>query len=154
MTIALAPVVLIGRNADIAFTTTSEETVDQQVYQETVDFSHDPPTYRFDGADVPMQAVPHTLEIPGQLPQTFVSYRTVHGPVIATDPAHGIAYSMKFASFGQEWKSFAGFAEQSTAGRISTSTAPRCDRSPPCTTSFTPTARATSRTSAPVSSPS
>ncbi len=59
MTIALAPVVLIGRNADIAFTTTSEETVDQQVYQEAVDFSHDPPTYRFDGADVPMQAVPH-----------------------------------------------------------------------------------------------
>ncbi len=118
MTIPLAPVVLIGRNADIAFTTTSEETVDQQVYQEQVDFSHDPPTYRFDGRDVPMQRVVHTLDVAGQPPQTFVSYRTVHGPVIQTDPAHNLAYSMRFASFGLEWKSFVGFAEQSIAHNL------------------------------------
>ncbi len=114
-TIPLAPVVLIGRNADVAFTTTSEETVDQQVYQEQVDFSHNPPTYRFRGANVPMQPVPHVLKVAGQPDQTFVTYRTVHGPVFSTDPAHGIAYSMRFASFGREWQTFVGFAMQSTA---------------------------------------
>jgi penicillin G amidase len=118
MTIPLAPVVLIGRNANVAFTTTSEETVDDQIYQEEVNFAHNPPTYRFDGANLPMQAVPHTLLLPGKPPQTFVSYRTIHGPVIATDPAHGVAYTMKFASFGQEWKSFVGFAMQSTAENL------------------------------------
>jgi penicillin amidase len=118
MTIPLAPVVLIGRNTNIAFTTTSEETVDQQIYQEQVDFSQNPPTYRFNGADVPMIAVPHTLHIAGQPDQTFVSYRTIHGPVFDTDPAHGVAYSMKFASFGLEYKSFEGFAEQSTAHNL------------------------------------
>jgi penicillin amidase len=114
-TIPLAPAVLIGRNADIAFTTTSEQTVDQQIYQEQVDFSHNPPTYRFRGANVAMQAIPHTLKVAGKPDQIFVTYRTVHGPVFSTDPAHGIAYSKRFASFGNEWQSFVGFAMQSTA---------------------------------------
>ncbi|MFN8036353.1 MAG: penicillin acylase family protein [Acidimicrobiia bacterium] len=115
MTIALAPVILIGRNADLAFTTTSEETVNQQVYQETVDFSKNPPTYRYRGRDVPMQVVSHTLKVAGKPDETFVSYRTVHGPVIKTDGANHVAYAIKYASFGKEWKSFQGFSEQSTA---------------------------------------
>jgi acyl-homoserine lactone acylase PvdQ len=123
MTIPLAPVVLIGRNDNLAFTTTSEETVDTQIYQEQVNFSTNPPTYRFDGADVSMEAIPHTIDVPGQPPQTFVSYRTIHGPVIATDPAHDIAYTVKFTSFGQEWKSFVGFALQSTAATLDDYTA-------------------------------
>lgn len=118
MTIALAPVVLIGRNANIAFTTTSEETVDQQIYQEQVDFSSNPPTYRFRGRDVPMQAIPHTIKVPGKPDEAFVSYRTVHGPVIKTDPAHNVAYAIKYASFKKEWKSFEGFSRQSTAKNL------------------------------------
>jgi len=118
MTIALAPVILIGRNANIAFTTTSEETVDQQIYQETVDFSKNPPTYRFKNRDVAMEAVPHTIKVPGKPDETFVSYRTVHGPVIKTDPAHNLAYAIKYASFKKEWKSFQGFSEQSTAKNL------------------------------------
>ncbi|MDQ1518937.1 MAG: penicillin amidase, partial [Actinomycetota bacterium] len=117
-TIPLAPIVLIGRNKDVAFTTTSEETVDQQIYQEHADFSHNPPTYRFKGKNVPMQAVAHVIKVAGQPDQTFVSYRTVHGPVFFTDPAQHLAYAMKFASFGQEWKTFVGFALQSTARNL------------------------------------
>jgi penicillin amidase len=117
-TIPLAPFVLIGRNRDVAFTTTSEETVDQQVYQEQVDFSKDPPAYRFRGRDVPMQKITHVIKIGGQPDESFVSYRTVHGPVIFTDEAHGIAYTMRFASFGKEWKTFVGFAMQSTAHNL------------------------------------
>ena len=116
---------LIGRNANIAFTTTSEETVDHQIYQETVDFSHNPPTYRFNGADVPMRRCRTRLTCRANPTQTFVSYRTVHGPVFETDPAHGIAYSMKFASFGQEYKSFKA-SRSSRPPTTSTSTATRC----------------------------
>jgi penicillin G amidase len=117
-TIPLAPVILIGHNRDIAFTTTSEETVDQQIYQETVDFKSNPPTYLFNGKHLPMQATTHVIKVAGQPDQNFVTYRTVHGPVFFTDPAHGIAYSMKFASFGQEWQTFVGFALQSTAKNL------------------------------------
>jgi penicillin amidase len=117
-TIPLAPFVLIGRNRDIAFTTTSEETVDAQIYQEQVDFSHEPPTYRYQGHDVPMRAVRHVIKIQGQPDQLFVSYRTVHGPVFSMDRDHGIAYSVKFASFGNEWRTFVGFARQSTARNL------------------------------------
>ena len=43
------PFILIGRNASIAWTTTSEETVDQRIYVEQVNFATSPPTYLFDG---------------------------------------------------------------------------------------------------------
>jgi penicillin amidase len=118
-TIPLAPAILIGRNADIAFTTTSEETVDQQIYEEHVDFSKSPPTYLFNGQQLPMTVVPHTINVAGQGQQTFDTFRTVHGPVISEDPAAGIAYTIKFASFGKEYRSFEGFAEQSTAHNLS-----------------------------------
>ena len=87
MTIALAPVVLIGRNANIAFTTTSEETVDQPGLPGAGGLLDSPPTYRFNGADVPMTRCRTRCTSPASRDQTFVSYRTVHGPVFDTDPA-------------------------------------------------------------------
>lgn len=119
MTIALAPIVLIGHNANIAFTTTSEETINEQVYQEKVNYKANPPEYYFKGRWHPMLVFHHVLDVEGKKPQPWVSYRTVHGPVIKLDRAQGIAYSVRYASWGKEWMTFEGFAMQSTAKNVS-----------------------------------
>ena len=127
MTIALAPVVLIGRNANIAFTTTSEETVDQQVYQEQVDFSHDPPTYRYrNGADVAMQAVPHTIKVPGKPDETFVELPHRARPRHQDRPGAQPRLRDEVRVVRKEWKSFEGFAAAVDGARTSPSTRPRC----------------------------
>jgi penicillin G amidase len=106
------PFILIGRNGDLAWTTTSEELVDQRIYIEhNVDFSASPPTYEFDGAQVPMTAITEPVPVAGQPPQVFTVYRTIDGPVFATDPAHGLAFSVRFASWNRETGSLAGFSQ-------------------------------------------
>ena len=111
MDITGEPFVLIGRNADVAWTTTSEELVDQRVYVEKVDFSSSPPTYLYDGSWVPMQAIQEQIPVAGAAPQPFTVYRTIDGPVFSTDPSQGIAFSMRFASFGRETGTLTGFAQ-------------------------------------------
>src|SRR6266700_2709421 len=106
------PFILIGRNGDLAWTTTSEELVDQRIYIEhNVDFSASPPTYEFGGAQVPMTAITESVPVAGQPAETFTVYRTIDGPVFATDPAHGIAFSIRFASWNRETGSLAGFSQ-------------------------------------------
>jgi penicillin G amidase len=105
------PFILIGRNADIAWTTTSEELVDQRIYMEKVDFKANPPTYLFDGKYIPMQAIHEKIPVAGSSPVAFTVYRTMDGPVFSTDPSSGIAFSLRIASFGVETGSLAGFAE-------------------------------------------
>ena len=87
------PFILIGRNADIAFTTTSEETVDQRIYVEQVNYQTSPPSYLFDGKWRPMQAIEEQIDVAGQAPQSFTVYRTIDGPVFSTDPSASIAFS-------------------------------------------------------------
>src|SRR5215831_13743467 len=106
------PFILIGRNANVAWTTTSEELVDQRVYIEhNVNFAAVPPTYEFNGQQVPMQAIPETIDVAGQPSQNLTVLRTIDGPVVAADPADGIAISVRFASWGQETGTLAGFAQ-------------------------------------------
>jgi penicillin amidase len=111
MAITGEPFVLIGRNADIAWTTTSEETVDQRIYVEKVNFAASPPTYRWDGKWIPMQAISEPITVAGQAAQPFVVYRTKDGPVFDTDPSAGVAFSMRFASWNRETGSLAGFSQ-------------------------------------------
>ena len=106
------PFILIGRNAHIAFTTTSEETVDQRIYLEQVNYSASPPTYEFDGKWIPMQAIREQIPVAGQAtPQSFTVYRTIDGPVFSTDPGAGTAFSLRFASWNRETGSLAGFSQ-------------------------------------------
>jgi penicillin G amidase len=105
------PFILIGLNRNIAWTTTSEELVDQQIYVEQVNFNVNPPTYLFNGKQVPMQVIHEIINVAGQGPQSFVVYRTLHGPVFSIDQAHGLAFSMRFASFNKETGTLLGFAE-------------------------------------------
>jgi acyl-homoserine lactone acylase PvdQ len=111
MAITGEPFVLIGRNADIAWTTTSEELVDQRIYMEQVNFSASPPTYEFDGRWIPMTAINEQIPVAGQAPVTFTVYRTVDGPVFSTDPADGVAFSIRFASWMHETASLVGFSQ-------------------------------------------
>jgi penicillin G amidase len=111
MAITGEPFVLIGRNADIAWTTTSEELVDQRVYMEQVNFSASPPTYEFDGRQIPMTAIKEQIPVAGQAPATFTVYRTIDGPVFSTDPAAGVAFSIRFASWMRETGTLAGFSQ-------------------------------------------
>ena len=124
MAIAGEPYVLIGQNRDIAFTTTSEELVNQQVYvEQDVDYSSDPPTYRYKGRRLKMQKIVERIAVSGQQPSQFTIYRTVHGPVFQTDPANRVAYANRFASWKREQGSLAGFAAQGTATNLGEYTA-------------------------------
>jgi penicillin amidase len=105
------PYLLIGRNGQIAWTTTSEELVDTRIYIETVNYAADPPTYTFDGKQVPMQTVKEEIPVAGQAPVSFTVYRTIDGPVISTDPTNGLAFSLRFASWMRETGSLTGFSQ-------------------------------------------
>jgi penicillin G amidase len=112
MAITGEPFVLIGRNADIAWTTTSEETVDQRIYVEQVQFADNPPRYLWDGKWIPMQAISEPIPVAGQsAPTAFTVYRTKDGPVFDTDSSAGVAFSMRFASWGHETGSLEGFSQ-------------------------------------------
>jgi penicillin G amidase len=112
MTIPGVPVILIGQNRDIAFTTTSEELVDQQIYAEKTDFSTPVPRYRFKGKWRRMTVIHESIPVAGQKPVPYVIYRTVHGPVFQVDPGAHVAFSMRFASWKREQGTVVGFAEQ------------------------------------------
>jgi penicillin G amidase len=111
MTITGEPFVLIGRNGSIAWTSTSEETVDERIYMEQVNFSARPPTYEFDGKQVPMTEITEKIPVEGKAPVTFTVYRTIDGPVFSTDPAKGIAFSVRFASWMRETGTLEGFSQ-------------------------------------------
>jgi penicillin amidase len=105
------PYILIGQNRQIAWTTTSEELVDQQVYAEKADFSTNPPRYLYRGRMVPMRVIHESVPVLGQPAHELTIYRTVHGPVFQTDPAHGVAFAMRYASWKREAGTLEGFAE-------------------------------------------
>ncbi len=112
MAITGEPFVLIGRNGDIAWTTTSEELVDERIYvEEDVDFATSPPTYQWDGRSIPMQAIHEQIPVAGQAATEFTVYRTKDGPVFDTDPADHVAFSIRFASWNRETGSLVGFSQ-------------------------------------------
>jgi penicillin amidase len=105
------PFLLIGRNGHIAWTTTSEELVDQRIYVEDVNFKANPPTYTFDGKQTPMQAIKERIPVAGQAPVSYTVYRTIDGPVVSTTPAAGLAFSVRFASWNRETGTLLGFSQ-------------------------------------------
>jgi penicillin amidase len=113
------PFILIGRNANVAWTTTSEELVNQRIYIEhNVNYAATPPTYEFDGKQVPMTAIPETIDVAGQPPVSFTVLRTIDGPVVLADPADGLAFSLRFASWNRETGSLTGFSQLGGDGNL------------------------------------
>jgi penicillin amidase len=106
------PFVLIGRNANIAWTTTSEELVDQRLYiEDGINFAANPPTYPFDGKQIPMTEIHEKIDVAGQPPVSFTVLRTVDGPVVSADTSGGLAISLRFASWNRETGSLLGFSQ-------------------------------------------
>jgi penicillin G amidase len=106
------PFILIGRNANLAWTTTSEELVDQRIYVEhNVNYAASPPTYEFDGKQVPMTVIHETIDVAGQSPVSYPVLRTIDGPVVFADPTDGLAISLRFASWDRETGSLLGFSQ-------------------------------------------
>src|SRR5579859_1334815 len=105
------PFILIGRNGQIAWTTTSEELVDTRIYVENVNFSANPPTYKWNGKQIPMQAIQEQIPVAGQPPVSFTVLRTKDGPVVSAQPALGLAFSVRFASWNRETGSLTGFSQ-------------------------------------------
>ncbi len=110
MGFAGAPGVLIGRNEDIAWTSTTATGDNVDTYAETL---CGPTSYMFNGYCTPMQVREETINVRNTVPETYTVMRTVHGPVIEIDTAKGVAYSQKRAHWMQEFTSgipaFLGF---------------------------------------------
>ena len=111
MDITGEPFILIGRNGHIAWTTTSEELVDQRTYVEDANFGASPPTYTFDGKQVPMTVINESIPVAGQSPVPFTVLRTRDGPVVSASPSAGVAFSIRFASWNRETGTLTGLAQ-------------------------------------------
>jgi penicillin amidase len=111
MAIAGEPFILIGRNADIAWTTTSEELVDQRIYSEQVHVRADPPSYYYDGKWTPLQVVHESIPVLGSKPVHYTVYRTIDGPIFYLDAKDDVAFAMRFASWEHETGSLVGFSQ-------------------------------------------
>ena len=116
MAFAGVPPVLIGRNEDIAWTSTTATGDNVDTYAETL---CGPTSYMFNGVCTPMEVREETINVritvPGvpleTAPQTLTVMRTVHGPVIAIDSEKGVAYSQKRAHWMKEYAAIHPFLE-------------------------------------------
>lgn len=111
MDITGEPFILIGRNGDFAWTSTSEELVDQRVYSEKVHMGANPPTYLYDGRWRPLQVIHESIPVLGEKPVSYTVYRTIDGPIFYVDALHDVAFAMRFASWGHETGSLEGFSQ-------------------------------------------
>jgi penicillin G amidase len=104
------PFILIGRNARVSWTTTSEETVDQRIYAMRVNFAVSPPVYFFDGQWRKMRVLTEKIPVAGSVPAVVNVYRTIDGPIIAP-PQGGTAFAIRFASWQHETGTLTGFSQ-------------------------------------------
>ena len=104
MTVPGIPGVIIGRTRDRAWTFTTGVSDNTDTYVETIT-GFGPggvPTYLYDGSSIPAQVFVETIGVRGQDDETYVHFRTVHGPVIAEDLANGRAYTYKYTFWQNE----------------------------------------------------
>ncbi len=93
MGFAGTPGVLIGRNENIAWTTTSALASVEDIFAETLDPS-DKHRCLHNGAYRDMERRVEVIKVRGKEPVELEVYRTVHGPVIEWDEQAGVAYSL------------------------------------------------------------
>jgi len=116
MAFAGVPPVLIGRNEDIAWTSTTATGDNVDTYAETL---CGPTSYMFNGVCTPMEVRQETVDVRvtapgvplGTEPRQLTVMRTVHGPVIAIDTAKGVAFSQKRAHWMREYAAIHPFLQ-------------------------------------------
>jgi penicillin G amidase len=110
LSFAGAPGVLIGQNGRVAWSVTSGFGDQVDVYAEVLDPA-DPTRYSYQGGWQVMEHRTETIQVKGGAPVTLEVYRTVHGPVVATDPASHIALSQRRAHWGLELAAWQGMLQ-------------------------------------------
>jgi penicillin amidase len=123
MAFAGVPTVLIGRNQDIAWTSTTATGDNVDTYVETL---CGPTSYMFNGVCTPMEVRQETINVrvtaPGTAlatePRQLTVMRTVHGPVISVDAANGVAYSQKRAHWQREYEAIHSFLQFDRAHNV------------------------------------
>jgi len=105
MAFAGVPPVLIGRNANIAWTSTTATGDNLDTYIETLcDAGGGPGSgYMFNSVCTPFQARVETINVRGGSPQNLTVLRSVHGPVVGTST--GVAFTQKRAHWQREIES-------------------------------------------------
>jgi penicillin amidase len=113
------PCLVAGHNNHLAWSIVMALTDQEDVYIETL-HPDDPYSYLFKGNWTSMDVRNETIHVRGQRPEVRPVYSTVHGPVIAFDPANHIALSKKRSGYGQHAMntSAGGFFEMAIATTI------------------------------------
>ena len=92
MGFAGVPAVLIGRNENVAWSTTTAVGPVEDIFVETLD-SKDAHRYLHNGKYMDMEKRTEIIKVRGEQPVEMDVYRTMHGPVIEWDEKAGVAYS-------------------------------------------------------------
>lgn len=95
------PVVLFGHNQRIAWGATAGNGDTVDFYQEVLN-PQNPRQYLYKGRYRNMGVRNETIDVKGGAAQHLQVLSTVHGLVVSTDPAHGVAYSKKRTWAGHE----------------------------------------------------
>ncbi|HEV2493831.1 MAG TPA: penicillin acylase family protein [Terriglobia bacterium] len=111
------PGVLIGANDSLAWTSTSGESHNEDVFVEKLK-PGDEHAYFYRGEYRPMEHRVEQITVRGHDTVSYDVYRTVHGPVIEWSPTKDVAYSKQMSYFGKEWETTIAFLGLNTAKSI------------------------------------
>jgi penicillin amidase len=115
MGFAGVPGVLIGHNQRLAWTTTTGDADEEDIFVETLNPAN-PEEYRFSGGWRRVEKRLETIAVRGAAPVSYEVFRTVHGPVLEWDREHHRVYSKKMAYWKQEAKIFEAVYRFNRAG--------------------------------------
>ena len=105
MTVPGIPGVIIGRTEGRAWTFTSGISDNVDTFVETTE-DNTLTRYLFDGEFVDYDAITETINVLGGEPVEFTHYRSVHGPVYATDLGSQQAFTWQYTFWQQELDMF------------------------------------------------
>jgi penicillin amidase len=101
MSFAGIPGVLIGHNPHLAWTTTTGDADEEDIFVETLNPAN-PEQYSFNGRWRSVEKRTETIAVRGSEAVQFEVFRTVHGPVLEWDREHHLAYAKQMAYWKQE----------------------------------------------------
>jgi penicillin amidase len=113
MAFAGGPAVLIGRNENLTWTSTTATGDNLDTYIETLcDAGAGPGSgYLFKGVCTPFESRTEVIDVAGVGPVPITVLRSLHGPVIDFDVGAGIAVSQKRVHWQREIETLLGFAK-------------------------------------------
>jgi penicillin G amidase len=111
------PGVLIGSNENLAWTSTSGESHNEDVFVEKAKAGNEH-AYFYRGEYHAMEHRVEQIVVRGHDAVPYDVYRTVHGPVIEWSPSKDVAYSKQMSYFGKEWETTIAFLGLNTARSI------------------------------------